>query len=181
MSLLENALDSLLVEAAFAFPRDDSAFLIQLPALKVSVMYKQNQALDKDQQFNWKAFYFIAYIFIAITLMKKAVHCAMPVHSSVIMICFAMNCIKVLAHHLPITKSSQNQVIFTSTNFFLKLGTILLSGMCKHHFVNCFHLHRFHFHHLMTLLLLIIFFIFNIFWLCRYVKINEPSQMTTTN
>ena len=52
MSLLENAFDSLLVEAAFAFPRDDSAFLIQLSALKVSVMYKQNQALDKDQQFN---------------------------------------------------------------------------------------------------------------------------------
>ena len=52
MSLLENALDSLLVEAAFAFPRDDSAFLIQLSALKVSVMYKQNQALGKDQQFN---------------------------------------------------------------------------------------------------------------------------------
>ena len=50
MSLLENALDSLLVEAAFAFPSDDSAFLIQLSALKVSVMYKQNQALDKDQQ-----------------------------------------------------------------------------------------------------------------------------------
>ena len=42
MSLLENALDSLLVEVAFAFPRDDSAFLIQLSALKVSVMYKQN-------------------------------------------------------------------------------------------------------------------------------------------
>ena len=52
MSLLENALDSSLVEAAFAFPRDDSAFLIQLSALKVSVMCKQNQALDKDQQFN---------------------------------------------------------------------------------------------------------------------------------
>ena len=52
MSLLENSLDSLLVQAAFAFPRDDSAFLIQLSALKVSVMYKQNQALDKDQQFN---------------------------------------------------------------------------------------------------------------------------------
>ena len=52
MSLLENALDSLLVEAAFAFPRDDSAFLIQLSVLKVSVMYKQNQALGKDQQFN---------------------------------------------------------------------------------------------------------------------------------
>ena len=52
MSLLDIALDSLLVEAAFAFPRDDSAFLIQLSALKVSVMYKQNQALDKDQQFN---------------------------------------------------------------------------------------------------------------------------------
>ena len=52
MSLLEIALDSLLLEAAFAFPRDDSAFLIQLSALKVSVMYKQNQAPDKDQQFN---------------------------------------------------------------------------------------------------------------------------------
>ena len=52
MSLLENALDSLLVEAAFTFPRDDSAFLIQLSALKVSVMYKQHQALDKDHQFN---------------------------------------------------------------------------------------------------------------------------------
>ena len=52
MSLLENALDSLLVEAAFAFPHDDLAFLIQLSALKVSVMYKQNQALDKDHQFN---------------------------------------------------------------------------------------------------------------------------------
>ena len=62
MSLLENALDSLLVEAAFAFPREDSAFLIQLSALKVSVMYKQNQALDKDQQFNLKAFYFVAYL-----------------------------------------------------------------------------------------------------------------------
>ena len=62
MSLLENAFDSLLVEAAFAFPRDDSAFLIQSSALKVSVMCKQNQALDKDQQFNKKAFYFVAYL-----------------------------------------------------------------------------------------------------------------------
>ena len=62
MSLLENAFDSLLVEAAFAFPRDDSAFLIQLSALKVSVMYKQNQALDKNQQFNKKAFHFVAYL-----------------------------------------------------------------------------------------------------------------------
>ena len=52
MSLLKNALDSLLVEAAIAFSRDDSAFLIQLSALKVSVMYKQNRALAKDQQFN---------------------------------------------------------------------------------------------------------------------------------
>ena len=52
MSLLENALDSLLEEPAFAFPRDDSAFLIQLSALKLSIMYKQNQARDKDQQFN---------------------------------------------------------------------------------------------------------------------------------
>ena len=62
MSSLENALDSLLVEAAFAFPRDGWAFLIQLSALKVSVMYKQNQALDKDQQFNSEALYFIAYL-----------------------------------------------------------------------------------------------------------------------
>ena len=50
--------------------------------------------------------------------MKKAVHCAMPVYSLVIMISFAMNCLEVLALHLPITKSSQNQVIFNSTNFF---------------------------------------------------------------
>ena len=62
MSFLKNALDSLLVEAAFAFPCDDSAFLIQLSALEDYVMYKQNQALDKDQQFNWKAFCFIAYL-----------------------------------------------------------------------------------------------------------------------
>ena len=67
MSLLENALDSLLVEAAFAFPRDDSAFLIQLSALKVSVMYKQNQAHDKDRVL-------FRCLFIAILLMKKAVH-----------------------------------------------------------------------------------------------------------
>ena len=62
MSFLENALDSFLVKAAFTLPRDDLAFLIQLSALEVSVMYKQNQALDKNQQFNWKAFYFIAYL-----------------------------------------------------------------------------------------------------------------------
>ena len=73
MSLLENALDSFLVEAAFAFPRDDSAFLIQLSALKVSVMYKQNQALDKDQQFQLESVLFRC-LFIAILLMKKAVH-----------------------------------------------------------------------------------------------------------
>ena len=45
MSFLENALDSLLVEAGF--PRDDSVFLIQLSALKVSAMCEQNQALFK--------------------------------------------------------------------------------------------------------------------------------------
>ena len=53
--------------------------------------------------------------------MKKAVHCAMPVYSSVIMISFVMNCVEVLAHHLPITKTLQSQVIFTSTNFFFEI------------------------------------------------------------
>ena len=37
----EIAFASLLVEAAFVFPRRDLAFLIQLSALKVSIIYKQ--------------------------------------------------------------------------------------------------------------------------------------------
>ena len=123
MCFLQNALDSLLVEAAFTFPHDDSTFLIQLSALKVSVMYKQKQALDKEQQFRWKAFYFIA-----ILLMKKAVHCGMPVYSSSIMISFAMNYLEVLVHHLPITKQCFFKSDFSNRNDLSKLSSDLSSS-----------------------------------------------------
>ena len=53
----------------------------------------------------------------------------MPVYSSVIMISFAMNCLEVLAHHLPIIKTLQNKSFLLALIFFEIRNHITISNV----------------------------------------------------